>query len=100
VSSPAAHRRDRWHLKLYIAGNTPNSSRAVVNLRRVCDTHLAGRYDLEIVDLFLEPATAEREQIVAVPLLVRLVPSPIRRVIGDLSNTEHLLGTLDVRPQP
>jgi circadian clock protein KaiB len=86
----------RWALRLYIVGNSPNSTRAVVNLRRVCDTYLPGRYDLEVVDLFQEPDTAEREQVVAVPLLVKYQPLPVRRVVGDLSDTEQLLACLAV----
>lgn len=87
-----------WHLRLYIAGTTPNSTRAVINLKRICDEHLRGRYDLEVIDLYRHPQLAQREQIVAVPTLIKRLPPPMRRVIGDMSDTDDVLEGLDVEP--
>lgn len=100
-SKPAAKPRrkeERWELRLYIAGNTPRSMTALENLRRYCDEHLSDRYTLEIIDLLLQPQLAEGDQILAIPTLVRKVPSPIRKIIGDLSNEEKVLVGLDIRP--
>jgi circadian clock protein KaiB len=87
-----------WQLKLYVAGQTPRSMAALTNLKRVCETHLAGRYQIEVVDLLVNPRLAAGDQILAVPTLVRKVPEPIRKIIGDLSNEERVLVGLDVRP--
>jgi circadian clock protein KaiB len=87
-----------WQLRLYIAGRTAKSMAAFENLKRVCETHLAGRYSIEIVDLLENPRLAAGDQILAVPTLVRKFPEPIRKIIGDLSNEERVLVGLDVRP--
>lgn len=87
-----------WQLKLYVAGQTAKSLAALANLKRVCETHLAGRYQIEIVDLLVNPRLAAGDQILAVPTLVRKVPEPIRKIIGDLSNEDRVLVGLDVRP--
>jgi len=87
-----------WQLKLYVAGQTAKSMAALENLKRVCETHLAGRYEIEVVDLLVNPRLAAGDQILAVPTLVRKVPEPIRKIIGDLSNEERVLVGLDVRP--
>lgn len=87
-----------WQLRLYIAGRTAKSMAAFENLKRVCETHLAGRYSIEIVDLLDNPRLAAGDQILAVPTLVRKFPEPIRKIIGDLSNEERVLVGLDVRP--
>ena len=87
-----------WQLKLYVAGQTPRSMAALANLKRVCETHLAGRYQIEVVDLLVNPRLAAGDQILAVPTLVRKVPEPMRKIIGDLSNEERVLVGLDVRP--
>jgi len=87
-----------WQLKLYVAGQTARSMAALANLRRVCESHLAGRYQIEVVDLLVNPRLAAGDQILAVPTLVRKVPEPIRKIIGDLSNEERVLVGLDVRP--
>jgi circadian clock protein KaiB len=87
-----------WQLKLYVAGQTAKSMAALDNLKRVCETHLAGRYAIEVVDLLVNPRLAAGDQILAVPTLVRKVPEPIRKIIGDLSNEERVLVGLDVRP--
>lgn len=87
-----------WQLKLYVAGQTAKSLAALANLKRVCETHLAGRYQIEIIDLLVNPRLAAGDQILAVPTLVRKVPEPIRKIIGDLSNEDRVLVGLDVRP--
>jgi circadian clock protein KaiB len=88
-----------WQLRLYIAGQTAKSMAALENLKRVCETHLAGRYSIEVVDLLNSPRLAAGDQILAVPTLVRKFPEPIRKIIGDLSNEERVLVGLDVRPR-
>lgn len=89
----------QYHLRLYVAGQTAKSLAAVANLRRVCEEHLAGRYDIEVVDLLLNPQLAAGDQILAIPTLVRRLPQPLKRIIGDLSNTEKVLVGLDIRPR-
>lgn len=88
-----------WQLRLYVAGHTAKSISAFENLKRVCETHLAGRYTIEVVDLLLNPRLAAGDQILAVPTLVRKFPEPIRKIIGDLSNEERVLVGLDVLPK-
>lgn len=88
----------RWQLRLYVAGHTPKSVRALANLKALCEEHLAGEYTIEVVDLVKSPQLAEGDQIVAVPTLVRKLPPPLKRIIGDLSNTEKILVGLDLRP--
>lgn len=83
-----------WHLRLYVAGQSPASLDACANLRKLCDEHLAGRYEIEIVDLIEQPTRARSDDVVAIPTLVRHLPAPTRRVIGDLSNTERVLSHL------
>jgi len=90
---------DRWVLKLYIAGQTARSKLAIANLEDICQTHLAGRYELEVIDLSLHPTLAKEDQIVALPALVRQLPPPLKQIIGDLSSTEHVLVGLDIRPR-
>ncbi|MET0382045.1 MAG: circadian clock KaiB family protein [Burkholderiaceae bacterium] len=87
-----------WQLRLYVAGRTAKSTAALENLKRVCETHLAGRYTIEVVDLLVNPRLAAGDQILAVPTLVRKFPEPIRKIIGDLSNEERVLVGLDVQP--
>ena len=86
-----------WELRLYVAGQTPKSIRAFANLKRICEEYLAGKYRIEVVDLMENPQLAQRDQILAVPTLVRKLPPPIKKIIGDLSNTERVLVGLDVR---
>ncbi len=88
----------RWQLRLYVAGQTPKSQQALANLRRLCETHMAGEYDIEVVDLLVNPQLAAGDQILAVPTLVRKLPAPIKKIIGDLSNDERVLVGLDVIP--
>jgi len=90
--------RRTWRLRLYVAGQTPKSIAALANLKRLCEGHLAGRYRIEVVDLLSRPQLARRDDIVVVPTLVRKLPPPIRKIIGDLSNVERVLVGLDVRP--
>jgi circadian clock protein KaiB len=80
-----------FHLRLYVAGQSPKSVRAIDNLRHVCETHLAGRYRIEVIDLLENPALARGDEIIAVPTLVRRLPVPIRKIIGDLSDTDRVL---------
>ncbi|PYP11902.1 MAG: circadian clock protein KaiB [Gemmatimonadetes bacterium] len=91
--------RQTWRLRLYVAGQTPKSIAALANLKRLCDSHLAGRYSIEVVDLLDKPHLARRDDIVVVPTLVRKLPPPIRKIIGDLSNVERVLIGLDVLPR-
>ena len=91
-------RKAEWQLRLYVAGQTAKSQAALENLKRMCETHLAGRYSIEVVDLLLNPRLAAGDQILAVPTLVRKVPEPIRKIIGDLSNEHRVLVGLDVLP--
>ena len=94
----AKQKEYKWQLKLYIAGNTPKSVTAINNLKKYCEAHLKGEYQIEVVDLLVHPQLAEGDQILAVPTLVRKVPVPIRKIIGDLSNEEKVLVGLDIRP--
>lgn len=87
-----------WELRLYIAGQTPKSIQALQNLQRLCEAHLPGRYKIEVIDLHKHPRLAKQDEIVAIPTLVRKLPDPIRRVIGDLSNVEKALVGLQLRP--
>jgi circadian clock protein KaiB len=89
---------ETWELRLYVAGQTPKSVMAIANLKSYCEQHLKGRYQLEVIDLLKNPQLAEGDQILAIPTLVRKVPEPIRKIIGDLSNEEKVLVGLDVRP--
>lgn len=88
----------KWALRLYIAGNTSKSMTALANLKKYCEEHLGDRYSLEIIDLLIQPQLAAGDQILAVPTLVRKVPVPVRKIIGDLSNEEKVLVGLDIRP--
>lgn len=87
-----------WELRLYIAGHTPKSSAALANLKRICERHVPGQYRIEIIDLMENPRLAQRDQILAIPTLVRRLPEPMRKIIGDLSNTERVLIGLDIVP--
>ena len=89
---------ETWELRLYVAGQTPKSITALANLKKYCEQHLKGRYKIEVIDLLVNPQLAEGDQILAIPTLVRKVPEPIRKIIGDLSNEERVLVGLDVRP--
>jgi circadian clock protein KaiB len=91
---------ETFQLRLYVAGQTPKCIRAFENLKRLCEEHLGGQYEIEIVDLLESPQLARGDQILAVPTLVRRLPPPIKKIIGDLSNRERVLVGLDLRPAP
>ena len=89
----------RWNLRLYVAGQTPRSLSAFKNLKQICEEYLKGQYHIEVVDLMENPTLARGDQILAIPTLVRKLPQPIRKIIGDLSNTERVLVGLDIQPR-
>src|SRR5688572_2960939 len=91
--------KEVFELRLYVAGQTPKAVRAFSNLRKICDEHLSGRYSIEVIDLIDNPALGRGDQILALPTLVRRLPTPIKKIIGDLSNTERVLVGLDLRPR-
>ena len=95
----AALTPQQYVLRLYVTGSTPRSSRAIQNIRLLCDHHLAGRYDLEIIDIYQQPTLASGDQIIAAPTLIRKVPTPLRKVIGDLSDEQQVLIGLDLSPR-
>ena len=97
--SSGAHRRPAklWHLRLYVAGQTPKSLTAFGNLKRICENHLKDRYRIEVIDLLEQPQLSKGDQILAIPTLVRKLPQPVRKIIGDLSDTERVLVGLDLR---
>lgn len=90
---------ERYVLRLYIAGTTAASSRSVESLRALCETHLSGRYELSVIDVFQQPVLAKDEQIIAVPTLIKKLPVPLRRIVGDLSNEQRVLVGLDLKPR-
>jgi circadian clock protein KaiB len=96
-AGPAAT-TETWELRLYVAGQTPRSVAAFTNLKKLCEEHLRGRYNIEVIDLLQQPQLAAGDQILAIPTLVRKLPEPLRRVIGDLRNTERTLVGLNLRP--
>jgi circadian clock protein KaiB len=87
-----------WRLRLYVAGQTPKSLAAFANLKKICEEHLAGKYTIEVIDLLKNPMLAKGDQILAIPTLVRKLPEPVRKIIGDLSNMERVLVGLDLQP--
>jgi circadian clock protein KaiB len=88
-----------WKLRLYIAGQTPKSITALANLKKICEEHLANQYNIEIIDLVRHPELARKDQILAIPTLVRSLPPPLKKIIGDLSNSEKVLLGLDMEPR-
>ena len=88
-----------YELRLYVAGTTSRSQRAIANIKQICDEHLAGRFDLEVIDIYQQPKLIEGEQIVAAPTLIKKLPPPLRRFVGDLSDLERILVGLDLRPR-
>jgi circadian clock protein KaiB len=96
---PALAKGTHYVLRLFITGTTSRSSRAIANLRRVCEERLHGKYDLEVVDIYQHPAAAQQYQILAAPTLVKMLPLPLRRIIGDLANDERVLAGLDLSPK-
>ena len=97
TATGSEHDDDCWELRLYTAGQTPKSIAAFSNLKRICEEHLPGRYKIEVIDLTQNPRLAKEDQIVAIPTLVRKLPDPLRRIIGDLSDTERTLVGLQLR---
>jgi circadian clock protein KaiB len=89
---------DGYNLRLYVAGQTPKSMAAMSNLKKICEAHLPGRYTITVIDLMKDPALAQRDQIVAIPTLIRHLPEPLKRIIGDLSNVDKVLVGLDIAP--
>jgi circadian clock protein KaiB len=89
---------ERWQLRLYTAGQTQKSIKALANLKKLCEDHLPGRYEIEVIDLLQNPKLAAGDQILAIPTLVRKLPKPVKKIIGDLSNEERVLVGLDLRP--
>jgi len=98
-AAAADMKKERYTLRLYVTGTTPRSNRAIVNIRKICEEHLAGRYELEVIDIYQQPILAEGEQIIAAPTLIKSLPLPLRRFIGDMSNTERILVGLDLRAE-
>jgi circadian clock protein KaiB len=94
-----AEEDDVWRLRLYVADGSPKSLHAMANLKSLCEEHLSGRYEIEIIDLVKHPARARSDDILAIPTLVRRVPEPLRKIIGDLSNTERVLVGLRLQPE-
>ena len=99
VSAQTEKKPETWELRLYVAGQTPNSMKALANLKELAEEHLKGKYTIEVIDLIKNPQLAAGDQILAIPTLVRKLPEPIRKIIGDLSNTERVLVGLDIRPK-
>ena len=97
VAAATAHAGAHYVLRLYVTGSTRHSTQAILNIRKICEEHLDGRYDLEVVDISQHPTLAEGEQIIAAPTLIKQLPLPLRRFIGDMSHTEHILLGLDLR---
>jgi len=91
--------KEIYSLRLYITGSAPNSARAIANIKKLCEEHLPGRYELEVIDLYQQPDLARGDQIIAAPTLIKKFPPPLRRVIGDLSKTEHVLVELNLRQE-
>lgn len=98
-TKPVKAKPDMFMLRLYVAGQTPKSMMAFANLKKICEEHLAGKYQIEVIDLLENPHLARGDQILAIPTLVKKLPPPVRKIIGDLSNTEHVLIGLDLLPR-
>lgn len=94
-----AFQEKKYVLHLYIAGATPKSTRAIVNIKKICEEYLKGRYELKVVDIYQQPVLAKGEQIIAAPTLLKKLPLPLRKFIGDMSNTEKILVGLDLKPK-
>jgi circadian clock protein KaiB len=99
-ASGAATETEIWHLRLYVAGQSPKSLRAFVNLTELCEEHLPGRHEIEVIDLMEHPGLARSDDILAIPTLVRRLPAPLRKIIGDLSDTERVLVGLRLQTRP
>ncbi|HSI11934.1 MAG TPA: circadian clock KaiB family protein [Chthoniobacter sp.] len=97
AKAKAAEGKESWNLRLYVAGQTPRSITAFSNLKKLCEEHLPGRYKIEVIDLLKQPQLAQNDQIIAIPTLVRKLPEPMKRVVGDLSNIERVLVGMDLQ---
>ena len=95
---PGKARGQKYSLRLFVTGSTPKSIRAITNIKRICETHLKGRYFLEVIDIYQQPVLAKGEQIIAAPTLIKELPLPLRRFIGDMTNTDRILIGLDLPP--
>jgi circadian clock protein KaiB len=98
IKVKTASTENNWNLRLYVAGQTPKSLKAFSNLKSICEEYLAGKYSIEVIDLLKNPQLAKEDQIIAIPTLVRKLPEPLKRIIGDLVNTERVLVGLDIKP--
>jgi circadian clock protein KaiB len=98
-TKPAKAKSSRYVLRLYVAGQTPKSISAITNIKKICEENLKGRYVLDVIDLYQQPQLAKGEQIIAIPTLIKKLPPPLRRIIGDMSNTERVLVGLDLRKE-
>ncbi len=90
----------KYLLRLYVAGQTPKSTRAIINIKKICDDHLKGRYDLEVIDIFQQPVLARGEQIIAAPTLIKKLPPPLRKFVGSMADAERILVGLDIKAFP
>jgi circadian clock protein KaiB len=97
-SAPGPAEEERWNLRLYVAGETPKCVQAFQHLKRICEKHLQGRYTIEVIDLLKNPTLASGDQIIAIPTLVRQLPPPVKKIIGDLTNTERVVVGLNLTP--
>ena len=95
----AKSEEEKYVLRLYITGITPKSTRAILNVRKICEENLKGRYELEVIDIYQQPLLAKDQQIIAAPTLIKKLPLPLRRIIGDMSDKERILVGLDLRPK-
>ncbi len=99
IKALAKGNEQKYVLRLYVAGITPKSTKAIENVKRICEEYLAGRYELEVIDIYQQPKLAKGEQIIAAPTLIKKLPLPLRRVIGDMSDTEKFLVGIDLKPK-
>ena len=100
IDQPTNEGDGRYKLRLFVTGSTPRSARAIANMRRICEENLAGQYDLEVIDVYQDPEATRELQVVATPTLVKVLPEPLRRIIGDLSDREKVLAGLNLTPAP
>lgn len=98
TDGPSDDTVERYKLRLFITGSTPRSARAIQNMRQICDENLKGRYDLEVIDVYEDPEATKELQVIATPTLVKILPEPLRRIIGDLSDKERVLAGLNILP--
>jgi circadian clock protein KaiB len=98
LSDGAKSAKEKYHLRLFVTGQTPRSVKSVENLKRLCERYLRGRYELEVIDIYQQPALASENQIIAAPTLIKNLPLPLRRLVGDFSNQDRVLLGLDLRP--